>query len=169
MRLGPPSAPSAATSANTRARADRAWSQRRKDVGDTVEAIFVYELSIPFGETHAYFDRCSRKNVVANDIFYVGVLGLPGIFDDLASNKARLDAIEAYKCRKMRYVFHSTGPDFFSRYLKRTKLDNYVVAISERTFLDRREQHRNASVELPKTRVVHHLSWVPQLSPQNAM
>ena len=59
------------------------------------------------------FDRCSRKNVVANDIFYVGVLGLPGIFDDLASNKARLDAIEAYKGRQMRHVFHSTGPDFF--------------------------------------------------------
>ena len=104
------------------------------------------------------FDRCTRKRIVANDFFYVGAQGLPGLFDDLASNKARLDAIEAYKCRKMRYVFHSTGPDFFSRCLKRTDLDTYTVAISDRIFLDQREARRSVSVPEPQIRVVHHFN-----------
>ena len=110
------------------------------------------------------FDRCTRKRIVANDFFYVGELGLPGIFDDLVSNKARLDAIEAYKCRKMRYIFHSTGPDFFSRYLKRTKLDKYTVAISDRKFLDQKEAHRSIAAAEPRVQVVHHLSWRRQLA-----
>ena len=110
------------------------------------------------------FDRCTRKGIVANDIFYVGVQGLPGIFDDLASNKARLDKIEAYKCRKMRYAFHSTGPDFLSRYLKATGLHRYCTAISQRTFLDPKQAHRNVSADDPKVRIVHHLSWASQLS-----
>ena len=69
------------------------------------------------------FDLCSRRNVVANDDLYTE-RGLPGIFDDFAANLARGIAIPVYACWKMRYVFQSTGPNFFTR-LNRTGLARY--------------------------------------------
>ena len=51
------------------------------------------------------FDRCSRKGIIANDFFYVGAGGLPGIEAYIKKNLARINAIDAYKQRKMRYIF----------------------------------------------------------------
>jgi len=110
------------------------------------------------------FDRCSRKHIICNDFFYVGEAGLPGIFAYFAENLARINAIHAYKQRKMRYVFHTTGPDFFTRYLKRAGLSEHVAAISNRSFLDPRQRHRNVNATKPKLDIVHHLSWAPQLT-----
>ena len=80
------------------------------------------------------FDRCSRKRVIANDFFYVGGEGLPGICEYFVQNLVRVNQIDAYKTRKMRYVFHTSGPDFFTRYLKQTGLDPHRAAISDRIF-----------------------------------
>ena len=110
------------------------------------------------------FDRCSRKGVVANDFFYVAPgQGLPGLVDYFKANLERVGAIPVYEQRKMRYVFHTTGPDFFTRYLKRAGLREYVQALSNRSFLDQRQSHRHIRSPAPKLDIVHHLSWVPQL------
>ena len=45
------------------------------------------------------FDRCSRRGVIANDFFYVGRQGLPGIFAYFARNLKRVNAIPAYEQR----------------------------------------------------------------------
>ena len=105
------------------------------------------------------FDRCSRANTIANDFFYVGPAGLPGLFDYFLSNLSRVNAIPVYRQRKMRYVFHTTGPDFFTRYLKRSGLNIHTVAISDRTFLDSRQRHRSVNSPNPFLEIVHHLSW----------
>ena len=39
------------------------------------------------------FDRCTRKGIVCNDIFYVKNAGLPGLFDYFIENLARVDGI----------------------------------------------------------------------------
>ena len=109
------------------------------------------------------FDRCSRNGIIANDFFYVGAGGLPGIEAYFKKNLARINAIDAYKQRKMRYIFHSTGPDFFSRYLKRAGLARHVQSLSNRSFLNPKQSHRNVRSTDPKLEIVHHLSWVPQL------
>ena len=106
-------------------------------------------------------DRCSRKHVVANDFFYVGSRGLPGVFDYFVDNLSRVNKIAVYEARRMRYIFHTTGPDFFTRYLKRTGLDKHRVAISDRTFPH--APKRNTYSTDPRIRVVHLLSWVKQL------
>ena len=68
------------------------------------------------------FDRCSRQGIIANDFFDAGPSGLPGIFEYFKRNLARVNSIPAYEQRKMRYVFQTCGPDFFTRYLKRAGL-----------------------------------------------
>ena len=108
------------------------------------------------------FDWCSRRNVIANDFFYTE-LGLPGIFDNFAANLARVEAIPVYARWKMRYVFHTTGPDFFTRYLKRTGLAHYAARLSARSFLDPRQKHREVASPGAKLDIVHQLSWLPQL------
>ena len=115
------------------------------------------------GENAYLFDRCSRPNIIANDFFYIGAGGLPGIFEYFTKNLARVNAIPAYQQRKMRYVFHTTGPDFFTRYLRRRGLRDYVQAISNRTFLDPKKMHRSVSTDNPQIDVIHHLSWASQL------
>ena len=63
----------------------------------------------------------------------------------------------------MRYVFNTTGPDFFTRYLKRTGLTRYAARLSARSFLDPRQKHREVVSPGAKLDIVHHLSWLPQL------
>ena len=111
------------------------------------------------GASDNVFDRCSRKGVIANDFFYVGTGGLPGIAEALLDNLARVDAIRVYRERRLRYMFRSTGPDFFTRYLKRTGLAKYTRALSNRRFLDPRQRHRNVRARGAASDVIHHLSW----------
>ena len=108
------------------------------------------------------FAFCSRRNVIANDFFYTEV-GLPGIFDDFASNLARVEAIPVYDRWKMRYVFQTTGPDFFTRYLKRAGLARFAQHLSARSFLDPRQRDREVVCPDAKLTIVHHLSWLPQV------
>ena len=115
------------------------------------------------GEEQYCFDRCSRVHIIANDFFYAGPCGFPGIFEYFEKNLARVKSIPAYEQRKMRYVFQRCGPDFFTRYLKRAGLGGYVQAISNRSFLDSKQRHRNVCSPDPKLDIVHHLSWTPQL------
>ena len=111
------------------------------------------------GDAPYVFDRCSRKNVVANDFLYVGPGGLPGILDYFVENLARLERVAVYRHWKMRYIFQTGGPDFFTRYLKRAGLLAYVRALSHRTFLDPKERRREVGDRDAKVRVIHHLSW----------
>ena len=108
------------------------------------------------------FDRCSRRNVIANDFLYTET-GLPGIFDEFAANLARVEAIPVYARWKMRYVFQTTGPDFFTRYLKRAGLARYAQRLSARSFLDPRQRHREVLCPDAKLKIVHHLSWLSQV------
>ena len=109
------------------------------------------------------FDRCTRKGIVCNDILFVKSAGLPCIFDYFIENLARVNGIKAYEQRKMRYVFQCGGPDFLTRYIKRAGLSKYVRSISNRTFLEAKQQHRNVFAEDAKVLVIHQLSWRPQL------
>ena len=106
------------------------------------------------------FDRCSRRGVVCNDFFYVGTEGFPGILEYFVSNLARVDSIPCYKQRVLRYVFHASGPDFFTRYIKKAGLLPYVSALSDRSFLDSKQKHRNITTSEPRLKIIHHLSWV---------
>ena len=116
------------------------------------------------GDKPFVLDRCSRKHVIANDFFYVAEPGgLPNLNDFFVENLARVNSIKVYEQRKMRYVFQSCGPDFWSRYLKRVGLDGFVVALSDRIFADPKQAFRNIYAEDPKLEVKHQLSWVPQL------
>ena len=119
------------------------------------------------GDRPYLFDRCSRKHIICNDFFYVGAGGLPHIFEQFLTNLQRVNNIPVYQQRRMRYVFHTTGPDFFTRYLKRAGLRGYTQGISNRTFLDPKERHRSVSAEHPKIDVIHHLSWASQLHRQH--
>ena len=120
-------------------------------------------LSEVVGSRPYVFDSCSRRGIIANDFFYVGPGGLPGFSEYFKQNLARIRTIPAYRQRKFRYVFHTTGPDFFTRYVKRAGLHSYVRTLSHRTFLDPKERHRNVSAAKAYIAVVHHLSWAPQL------
>jgi len=118
------------------------------------------------GTSDYLFDRCSRKGVIANDFFYVGSGGLPGIADFLLANVARVDAIPAYKERRLRYIFQSTGPDCFTRYLTAVGLAGYTRALSNRTFLDPAQRHRDVRARGAAIDVIHHLSWADQVRPR---
>jgi len=118
------------------------------------------------GPSDYLFDRCSRKGVIANDFFYVGSGGLPGIADFLLANVARVDAIPAYKERRLRYIFQSTGPDCFTRYLTAVGLAGYTRALSNRTFLDPAQRHRDVRARGAAIDVIHHLSWADQVRPR---
>ena len=120
-------------------------------------------LSELVGNQPYLFDWCSRQNVIANDVMYVGHGGLPGIFDYFLSNLRRVNNIAAYKQRRMRFVFHSTGPDFWTRYLKNAGLARHAQRLSNRSFADPRQAHRNVRVANPKFQIVHQLSWRPQV------
>ena len=118
------------------------------------------------GASPYVFDRCSRKGIIANDFFYCGH-GLPGIADFLLENLARVDAIPAYEERRLRYIFQSTGPDAFTRYLKKyAGLAGYTRALSNRTFLDSKQRHRDVGVRGAAIDVIHHLSWQDQVRPR---
>lgn len=117
------------------------------------------------GTSDYVFDRCSRKGVIANDFFFVS-RGLPGIEDALLENLARVDAIPAYRERRLRYIFQGTGPDFFTRYLKAAGLARYMRALSNRTFLDPKQRHRDVRVRGAAIDVRHHLSWQDQARPR---
>ena len=121
------------------------------------------------GDSDYVFDWCSRKGVVANDFLYSRrKRGLPGIFDYFVENLKRIEGIEIYKRWPMRRIFQTSGPDFLTRYVKRSGLKAHVQAISERAFLDPKQRRRRVTVEDPKIRVLHHLSWAPLLLSQNA-
>ena len=110
------------------------------------------------------FDRCTRKGIVCNDIFYVKNAGLPRLFDYFIENLARVDGIAVYEQWKMRYVFQVGGPDFLSRYIKRAGLSKHVRSISNRTFLDAKQaRRRSVFAENAKVLVIHHLSWKLQM------
>ena len=111
------------------------------------------------GEVPYLFDRCSRKNIAANDFFYTGTGGLPGFVKFFVENIRRVNSIPVYRQWRLRYVFQSTGPDAFTRYLKQAHLFEHVRAISNRHFLDPREHRRNVKRRGAKIEVLHHLSW----------
>ena len=115
------------------------------------------------GDRPYLFDWCSRRHIIANDFMYVGTGGLPGVFEYFKSNLARVNKIPAYQERRMRYVFHTTGPDFWSRYLKSTGLARHVLRISNRSFQDPKQAHRNTRVRDPKLEITHQLSWRAQV------
>ena len=108
------------------------------------------------------FDFCSRAHIIANDFFY-SEIGLPCIFEYFATNLARINTFEVYDKWKMRYVFQTTGPDFFTRYLKMAKLNHYAKCLSSRTFLDSRQDHRARQNPDGKLKIIHHLSWKPHV------
>ena len=145
-------------------------------IADSFPYSFIADLDVvpschldEFINTQPYvFDRCSRRSVICNDFFFVGAGGLPGIFEYFVSNLARVDAIPCYKQRLLRYVFHASGPDFWTRYLKRQGLDRYVAALSDRTFLEKGQEHRNVSTATPYLNIIHHLSWVTHVRPKGA-
>ena len=78
-------------------------------------------------------------------------------------NLARIRTIPIYAIWKMRYVFQTTGPDFFTRYLKMAKLNHYAKCLSSRTFLDSRQDHRARQNPDGKLKIIHHLSWKPHV------
>ena len=108
------------------------------------------------------FDRCSRKNIIANDFFYVGCQGLPGIVEYFCENLDRVNKIEIYKIWKMRYIFQTSGPDFFSRYLKKNNLDKFTKRLSTRVFPF--SSKRNIVNPDPYLYIEHQLSWTNTLS-----
>ena len=120
------------------------------------------------GDRPYLFDRCSRKHIVCNDFMYVGEGGLPNIFDYFLSNLARVNDTPCYGQRRMRKIFQTSGPDFFTRYLKRAGLCNHVEAISNRTFMDPAQKHRSVFAPSPKLEIVHHLSWLSQLQDEDS-
>ena len=91
------------------------------------------------------FDRCSRSNVIANDFLYIET-GLAGIFEDFAANLARVEAIPVYTHWKMHHAFQTTGPSFFTRYLKHASLARNAQRLSARSFLDPRQRHREVAL-----------------------
>ena len=115
------------------------------------------------GDRPYLFDWCSRRHVIANDFMYVGTAGLPGVFEYFVSNLERVNKIPVYHKRRMRYVFQTTGPDFWSRYLKATGLARHVVRIANRSFPDPNQAHRNIRLRGPKLEIVHQLSWRAQV------
>ena len=108
------------------------------------------------------FDRCSRRNVLANDFLYIET-GLVGIFEDFAANLARVEAIPVYTHWKMHYAFQTTGPKYYTRYLKRAGLARNAQRLSARSFLDPRQRHREVALPDAKLEIAHHLSWLPQV------
>jgi len=108
------------------------------------------------------FDFCSRAHIVANDFLY-SEIGLPGIFEYLSMNLARIQTIPIYAIWKMRYVFQTTGPDFFTRYLKRAGLDHHVKHLSTRMFIDSKQKFREIVNPDAKLMVLHHVSWKPHV------
>ena len=94
---------------------------------------------------------------------HVGEGGLPGISEYFLANLERVENIPCYEQRRMRKIFQTSGPDFFTRYLKRAGLRKYVEAISSRSFLDPKEKHRSVCAPSPRLDIVHHLSWLPQV------
>ena len=69
--------------------------------------------------------------------------------------------IAVYKTRKMRYILHTSGPDFPTRYLEQPGLDTHRAAISDR--ISAHAPQRNTYAKDPRIRVLHQLSWVKQL------
>lgn len=116
------------------------------------------------GDRAYLFDRCSRKHIVCNDFMYVGEEGLPDIVSYFLENLERVEGIHCYEQRRMRRIFQTSGPDFFTRYLKRAGLCKHVEAISNRTFIDPTQKHRSVSAPNPKLEIMHHLSWLPQVA-----
>ena len=114
-------------------------------------------------ENSPYFDKCSRKNFVANDFFYVPAGGLPSILEECRSNVDELSKKEIYRTWKYRYVLRSTGPDFLTKYVKRHALLDRVFGLSSRLFLDPRQTERNVERDGAPLIVYHTASWKPQL------
>ena len=115
------------------------------------------------GDRSYLFVPCSRKGVIANDLLYTSQ-GLPGILEHFRQNLKRLDQIEIYKTWKMRYVFRSTGPDFFTSWVKKAGLQNHVCDICDRTFLDPKQRRRNVKCPRPLVYICHHLSWADHVN-----
>ena len=63
----------------------------------------------------------------------------------------------------MRFIFQTTGPDFFTRYLKRAGLDHHVKRLSSRHFVDPKQTSREVINPAAKLKVLHHLSWKPHV------
>ena len=122
-----------------------------------------YPLAKVIGNCDFLFDRDSRKGVVANDVIYVRrPNSLVGVLDSLKQNLLRVNGIKVYAKWKMRYVGQSTGPDFFTRFIKESNLLAHQRALSNRIFSEG-QSHRNVYVDGACFDIFHQLSWVSQL------
>ena len=106
------------------------------------------------------FDCRDRK--IANDLFYVDPGGLPGIVDYFTENWHRKCAIDVYRTWRLRFVFQTSGPDFFTRYLRQRGLHVHARALSTRTVPQ--DPTRNRTAQHPLFIIEHRLTWAPSIS-----
>ena len=110
------------------------------------------------------FDFDSRDRKIGNDLFYMDPGGLPGILDYFVENWHRKCAIDVYRTWRLRFVFQTSGPDFFTRYLRQRGLHVHACVLSTRTFPH--DPTRNRIVQHPLFTIEHRLTWAPSLSTQ---
>jgi mannosyltransferase OCH1-like enzyme len=108
-------------------------------------------------------DRDTFQKNVANDFFYVPVGGFEGLADSMMSNYAIVTSKAVYQVWKYRYVQQTTGPRFFTRYLRNRKLFHHVRVLSDRSFQDEAFSRYNLPLESPKLKITHMGTWKPQL------
>ena len=104
-----------------------------------------------------------------NDFFYSPKFGLPGLLETLEANLARLDAMPFYQGKHAhRYVLQSTGPSFWTRYLKERGLSDRIETLSRRYNLNP-EFNRPRRTSNPMLLIVHHGTWVANKKHQAAL
>ena len=103
------------------------------------------------------FDFDSRDRKIGNDLFYMDPGGLPGILDYFVENWHRKCAIDVYRTWRLRFVFQTSGPDFFTRYLRQRGLHVHACVLSTRTFP--RDPTRNRIAQHPLFTIEHRLTW----------
>ena len=122
-----------------------------------------YPLTEIIGNCDFLFDRDSRKGVVANDVIYVkNPNSLVGVMDSLKQNLLRVNGIKVYAKWKMRYIGQSTGPDFWTRFIKESNLLSHQRALANRIFSEG-QSHRNLYVDGACFDIFHQLSWAHML------
>ena len=104
-----------------------------------------------------FFDVDSRDRKIGNDLFYVDPGGLPGVVDYFVENWHRKCAIDVYRAWRLRFVFQTSGPDFFTRYLRQRGLHVHACVLSTRTFP--RDPTRNRIAQHPLFTIEHRLTW----------
>ena len=81
----------------------------------------------------------SNPKRTQNDIFYCPKGALPGILESLKENYYRCKAIPIYKTWRFRFVLQTTGPMFWTRFLK--KLPHVKKNWVTRAFTDKKYSH----------------------------